>query len=328
MGRSRLPLAIAVAVAAAAAATLLLRPRSGLIEPAPVDVKQYFTAFQLERAENFRELQRVLALGGLAVGIGTLGVLVWRPPRRLLGRLESRPLLGGAAAGAGISLVLVVTGLPVAAWQRSRSLDVGLATQSWPDWAVDVVKAASIGAVTAAVGGLIAMALVRRFPRRWWAPAALLVLAYGVVTIWLYPILIDPVFNRFDKLPEGKLRSEVLQLADRAGVDVGEVYRVDASRRTSAANAYVIGLGHSKRVVLYDNLIDDFSPGEVRTVVAHELGHQKHDDLLRGLAWLAIVAPAGTFLAQALAERFARREPLSTPAALPAIALAIALVSL
>src|SRR3954467_2102392 len=116
MGRSRLPLAIAVAVAAAAAATLLLRPRSGLIEPAPVDLKQYFTAFQLERAEDFQSVQRVLGLAGLGVGIGTLGVLVWRPPRRLFDRVEARPLLGGAAVGAGISLVLVVTGLPISAW--------------------------------------------------------------------------------------------------------------------------------------------------------------------------------------------------------------------
>ena len=302
MGRSRLPVAVVVAVAAAAAATFLLRPR-GVIEPVPVEAQQYFTASQLDRAEDFRSVQRLLGLAGLGIGIGTLALLAWRQPWSLMTRLERRPLLGGAAVGAGISLVLVVTGLPVNAWLRARSLDVGLATQSWPDWAVDVVKAAGIGAVTAAIGGLIAMALVRRFPRRWWAPAALLVLVYGVVTIWLYPIVIDPVFNRFDKLPQGKLRSEVLELADRAGVNVGQVYRVDASRRTSAANAYVIGLGHSKRVVLYDNLIDDFSPGEVRTVVAHELGHQKHDDLLRGLAWLAIVAPAGTFLVQAVAER-------------------------
>ena len=327
MGRSRLPVAVVVAVAAAAAATFLLRPR-GVIEPVPVEAQQYFTASQLDRAEDFRGLQRVLGVAGLGIGIGTLALLAWRQPRNLMARLERRPLLGGAAAGAGISLVLVVTGLPVAAWMRSRSLDVGLATQSWPDWAVDVLKAAGIGAVTAAIGGVIAMALVRRFPRHWWAPAALLVLAYGVVTIWLYPIVIDPVFNRFDRLPQGKLRSDVLQLADRAGVDVGEVYRVDASRRTSAANAYVIGLGHSKRVVLYDNLIEDFSPGEVRTVVAHELGHQKHDDLLRGLAWLAIVAPAGTFLVQAVAERMGPRGRLGTPGALPAIALAISVVSL
>ena len=328
MGRSRLPLAIAVAVAAAAVATLVLRPRSGLIEPAPIDVKQYFTAFQLERAEDFRSIQRVLGLAGLAVGLGTLGALVWRPPRRLLARLGARPLLGAAAAGAGISLLLVVTGLPIRAWLRQRSLDVGLATQAWPDWALDVVKAAGIGAVTAAIGGLVAVALVRRFPRNWWAPGSLLVIAYGVVTIWLYPVLIDPVFNDFEKLKPGQLRSDVLELADRAGVDVGEVYRIDASRRTSAANAYVVGLGHSKRVVLYDNLIHGFPRDEVRVVVAHELGHQKHHDLLRGLAWLALVAPAGVFLTQALAERFARRGELGTPAGLPAIALAVALAGL
>jgi STE24 endopeptidase len=327
MGRSRLPLAIAVAVAAATAATLILRPRSGLIEPAPVDLKQYFTAVQLQRAEDFRSLQRALGLAQLGVGIGTLAVLVWRPPRRLLARLEARPLLGGAAAGAGISLLLVATGLPIGAWMRQRALDVGLATQAWPDWAVDVLKAAGIGAVTAAVGGLIAVALVRRFPRSWWAPGAVMVIAYGVITIWLYPVLIDPVFNRFDKLEPGPLRSDVLELAGRAGVDVGEVYRVDASRRTSAANAYVIGLGHSKRVVLYDNLIRGFPRDEVRVVVAHELGHQKHNDLLRGLGWLALVAPAGTFLTQALAERFAGRR-LGAPAGLPAIALAVSLAGL
>jgi STE24 endopeptidase len=331
MGRSRLPLAIAVAVAAAAAATLLLRPRSGLIEPAPVDAQQYFTAFQLDRAEDFRSLQRVLGLAGLGVGLATLGVLAWRPPARLLDRLEARPLLGGAAAGAGISLVVVVTDLPIRAWMRERSLDVGLATQSWPDWAVDVLKAAGVGAATAGIGGLAAVALVRRFPRNWWAPGAVLVIAYGVVTIWLYPILIDPLFNDFEKLKPGQLRSDVMELAHRAGVDVGEVYRVDASRRTSAANAYVIGLGHSKRVVLYDNLIHGFPRDEVRVVVAHELGHQKHNDLLRGLAWLALVAPAGTFLTQALAERFGRRVRLGDPrarpgpSALPAIALAVAL---
>jgi STE24 endopeptidase len=313
-------------VAAAAAATFLLRPRGGLIAPVPVEAEQYFTAFQLDRAADFRGLQRVLGLAGLGVGVATLAVLVWRPG--VLRRLESRPLLGGAAAGAGIALLLVVTGLPIRAWMRERALDVGLATQPWPDWALDVVKAAGIGAVTAGIGGLAAVALIRRFPRNWWAPASVLVIAYGVITIWLYPVLIDPVFNRFEPLRPGPLREDVLRLADRAGVDVGEVYRVDASRRTSAANAYVNGLGHSKRVVLYDNLIDRFPHDEVLIVVAHELGHQKHNDLLRGLAWLALVAPAGTFLTQALAERLAGRGWTRGPAVLPAIALAVTLVGL
>ncbi len=130
MGRLRLPLAILVTVAAAGAATFLLRPRSGLIEPAPVDVQAYFTAFQLERAEDFRSVQRLLGLGGLLVSTGTLALLAWRPPRGVFERLGRRPLLGAAAAGAGISLLLVVVGLPLSAWRRERAIDVGLATQS------------------------------------------------------------------------------------------------------------------------------------------------------------------------------------------------------
>ena len=334
MGRLRLPLAILVAVAAAGAATFLLRPRTGMIEPVPVDVEAYFTSLQLERAEDFRSVQRLLGIGGLVVTTGALALLAWRPPRRVLERLGRRPLPGAAAAGAGISVLLVVVGLPIAAWQRSRALDVGLATQSWPDWAVDVLKSTAIEAVFAAAGGLLALALIRRFRRTWWIPASGVIVAFGVITIWLWPVVIDPLFNDFEKLPEGPVRRDVVRLADEAGVDVGEVYRVDASRRTTAANAYVGGLGHSKRVVLYDNLLDDFPRPEVRLVVAHELGHQKHNDLLRGLAWLALVAPAGTFLAQRLAETFGRRYGLGDPSVkpgpivLPALALSVTLASL
>jgi STE24 endopeptidase len=333
-GRSRLPLAIAVAVAAAGSATFLLWPRNGVIDPVAVDAKSYFTAFQLDRAEDFRSVQRLISVGGLVLGTGTLALLAWRPPRRVFERLgQRRPIRGAAIAGAGISLLLVAVDLPLAAWSHQRAVDVGLSTQEWPDWFVDVAKSAAIGAGFAAIGAALGLGLVRRFRRHWWAPGALVVIAFGVITIWLFPVVIDPIFNDFKKLPPGQTRSDVLELAKEAGVDVGEVYRVDASRRTTAANAYVNGLGHSKRVVLFDNLITKFPRDQIRLVVAHELGHQKHDDVLRGLAWLALVAPAGTFLTQRLAEAFGRRYGLGDPArkpgpaALPAIALAVAVTT-
>jgi STE24 endopeptidase len=332
-GRWRVPLAIAVTVVAAAGASFLLRPRSGMIDPAAVDARSYFTAFQLDRAEDFRGVQRLIAAGGLVLGTATLALLAWRPPRRVFEPLGRRPILGAAVAAAGISVLLVVIDLPLSAWAHERAADVGLSTQDWADWFWDLGKSALIGAGFAAIGGAIAIALARRFPRHWWAPGSAIVILFGVVTIWLFPVVIDPIFNTFEKLPPGPTRSDVLELADEAGVDVGEVYKVDASRRTTAANAYVNGLGHSKRVVLYDNLLSAFPRDEVRLVVAHELGHQKHNDLLRGLAWLALVAPAGTFLTQRLAEAFGRRQGLGDPgrkpgpAALPAIALSVALVT-
>jgi STE24 endopeptidase len=331
--RSRLPLAILVAVAAAGTATLVLRPRSGLVEPVEVDETAYFSPAELDRARDFRQEQRLLALGGLVVSGGTLALVAARPPRRLFGRLERRPIAGAAATGAGLALTLVVVGLPLSAVAEQRSVDAGLSTQSVGAWLGDVAKSAGVESVFAALGGAIALALVRRFRRHWWAPAAAAVVAFGVLSVYLIPIAIDPLFNRFEPLPRGRLRSDVLALAKRAGVHVGQVYRVDASRRTTAANAYVNGLGHTKRVVLYDTLIDRFPEDQVRSVVAHELGHEKHRDLVRGLAWLALVAPAGTWLTQQLAERIGRKTGLADhrarpgPVALPAIALSVALVS-
>ena len=328
--RYRLPLAIAVAVVAAAAATLVLRPRSGLIDPAPVAATDYFSARELDRAEDYRGPQRLLGIGGLAVSGAALAIVALRPPRpvrRALERAARRPVLGAAAAGASLALGLVVVTLPLAAVAHERAVDVGLSTQSWGAWLGDVGKAAGVEAVLAAGGAAIVMVLIRRFPRRWWVPASGAVVALSAVFLFLSPILIEPLFNRFERLPKGPLRSEVLDLAERSDVDVGEVYRVDASRRTTGANAYVGGLGSTKRVVLYDNLIEDFPPEQVRSVVAHELAHVEHRDLLRGLLFIAILAPAGMYLVQRASERIAGERPLRTPADLPKLALVLAVVS-
>jgi STE24 endopeptidase len=314
------PALLATAVAAGAA-TLVLRPRSGLIEPAAIELTAYFSPAELEKSSDFRDLQRVLSLAGVALSGVTLAVLAKRPP----------PLRSGAAAAAGVSLTLVAVGLPLALWRHERAVDAGLSTQSLGPWLLDVAKSAGIGALFAALGGALVLWLIRKFPARWWMPSAGLVVAFAVLTLYLSPVVIDPLFNKFEPLPKGELRSDVLRLADRAGVDVGEVYRVDASRRTTAVNAYVGGIGHTKRVVLYDNLVEDFPPEQVRSVVAHELGHVVNRDIPKGLLWIAIVAPAGTFLIQRLAERFAggRLDEGVRPdgMAIPALALALALVS-
>jgi STE24 endopeptidase len=334
MGAHRVgvPLAVGIAVVAAGAATFLLRPRSGLIEPAPAAAEAYFSPSELDRVHDYREPQRWLVLGGLAIEGGTLALLALRPPRRLRRALErgrKRPILAAAAAGAGFAVLMVVVQLPISAVAEQRARDVGLSTQDWGGWTSDLAKQTGISIVLTALGAMILLGLIRRFPRSWFAFGAVALVVLSAVFVFFAPVLVDPIFNKFEPLPDGRLRSDVLSLADRAGVKVGEVYRVDASRRTTGANAYVNGIGHTKRVVLYDTLLDKFTPQEVDSVVAHELGHVKNRDVPRGLLWLAIVAPAGTFLVQRLTVRMAPEAAAGRaagPAVLPAAALAIALV--
>jgi STE24 endopeptidase len=306
--RVGLPLAVGIAVVAAGAATFALRPRSELIQPAPVAATDYFSASQLDRIHDYTGAQRLLGLGGLALSTGTLFVIAVRPPRRVRRALErggARPVLAAAATGGALSLTLVLVGLPLGAIAEQRARDFGLSTQDWGGWLGDAAKSAGIGAVFAALGGALLMGLIRRFPRSWWALGAVAVVVLSAVFVSYGPVVIDPLFNKFTALPNSPLRSEILALSHKDGVDVGQVYRVDASRRTTGANAYVNGIGHTKRVVLYDNLLNDFSPDQVRSVVAHELGHVKHRDVPRGLLWLAIVAPAGMLVIQRLTERLA-----------------------
>jgi STE24 endopeptidase len=175
--------------------------------------------------------------------------------------------------------------------------------------------------------------LLRRFPRKWWLAGAGAVVAISVLFTYLSPLVLDPIFNKFEPLPQGQLRSDVLDLAKRSDVDVGEVYRIDASRRTTAVNAYVTGIGHSKRVVLYDNLIERFSRDQINSIVAHELSHVRHRDVPRGLLWVVIVAPAGMFLIKRLSERFASEDAhlgegrgTTTALAIPAVLFALAIV--
>lgn len=315
---------------AAAGATLLLRPRSGLVHPSAASATDYFTPGQLERARDFRSGQRAIALGSLALTGAALTLLVVRPPRRVRRALEragARPLAGAAAVGAGLTLALTAIGLPLAAAAHERARDVGLATQTWGPWLGDVGKSTAIGAIFSAGGAVLALVVIRRFPRRWWLPGAAGIVGLSALLVLLSPVVIDPLFNKFEPLPEGRLRSDVFALAQKADVDVGQVYRVDASRRTTGTNAYVWGLGKTKRVVIYDTLIRRFPEDQTRSVVAHELSHVKHRDVPRGLLWLAIVAPAGTLLIKRVAERLNRDESLGVPAALPALALSAAIVS-
>jgi STE24 endopeptidase len=330
---ARVGLAAVAVVAAAEVAVWLLRPEEDPIDPAPVSEADYFAEGQLERARDYRSGQRWLALAAIGAEGAVLLVLALgrpSPARRALQRLGRRPVLGAAAAGAGIVLVADAASLAPRLAAHERAVDFGLSSQSLGPWLWDVGRGAAIGAVLTAAGAALLIALMRRFGARWWIPGSAAAVAIAAVMVWLAPVVLSPIFNRFDALPsDSRLRAEILDLANRAGVEVGDVYRVDASRRTTTLNAYVDGLGSTKRVVLYDNLIEGTERPELRSVVAHELAHVAHDDIPRGIGFVALVAPFGLLLTRELAAPLARRTgaPAGTPAALPAYFLGIAVAT-
>lgn len=235
------------------------------------------------------------------------------------------PAAEGALAAASMAVGLTLAPLPLSAIARRRAIAVGLVTQSWRGWAVDLVKSTAIESVMAAGAGSAVVAVTRRYPRGWWLPAAAGSVVAATVLSAAAPVLLAPLFNDFSPLPEGETRSDVLELARAAGVDVGEVYSVDASRRTTGGNAYVTGLGPTKRVVLFDTLLERYDRDQVRVVVAHELAHVRNRDVLRAIAYAALVAPATALAVQRVSWVLSRER--GTAAALPALALAAAIVA-
>src|SRR6476661_5948688 len=161
--RFGLPLAVGLAVVAAGAATLVLRPRHGLIHPAPVAAEAYFSPSELDRMRDYSGPQRILGLGGLAIEAGTLAFLALRPPRRLRRALErgrSRPILAAAGAGAAFAVLMVVVQLPVSIPAEQNARDFGLSTQDWRSWTGDVLKSTAISMVLTALGAVILMGVI------------------------------------------------------------------------------------------------------------------------------------------------------------------------
>ena len=321
--------AAVVMIIVAEAAVWLLAPRDPPPDPVPVAESDYFSPAELERAHDYRDPGRVLLFAGLAVEGALLVALAFGRPaplRRGLERLATRPLLGAAAAGAGVALLTAVVTLPLSLISHERAVDAGLSTQSLGPWLWDRARSAGITAVITAGGALLLIALVRRFPRRWWIPGAVLTTGLAAVFTWIAPVVLSPIFNKFEPLPAGsQARADVLELGREAGVDIGEVYRIDASRRVTSLNAFVDGIGSTKRVVLYDNLLDQAERPELRSVVAHELGHVAHADIRRGLIFVAIVAPFGLLFARELSLAITRRRGIdpASPAAVPIYLLAL-----
>jgi Zn-dependent protease with chaperone function len=297
-------------------------------EPSALAVRYYRTGVPLWVAGTVLDLAipALLLWSGWSARLGAAA--------RRLGRGRWYPTV--ALYGVLYVIVMAVFELPFG-WYVGfvRQHEYGLSTQTASQFLGDGAKAVAVGCVVAALTLWIPYLLIRRSPRRWWLWTGIATMPLATLALVVAPIWIDPLFDRFGPMRDRALEARIVALARRAGIEGGRVYEVAKSEDTRRVNAYVTGLGATKRIVLWDTLVDRLTPDEVLFVMGHEMGHYilRHTALVILGATLLVTSSmyAVHRVAGALLGRWSRRfgvEHLDDPASLALLALVAGVVSL
>jgi STE24 endopeptidase len=199
-----------------------------------------------------------------------------------------------------IGVILFLINLPLSFYQGyTLPHRFDLSTQSVGGWITDQLKGILLGGILGMIVLEIIYAILRAYPNLWWLWVAAFLLVFNVILANLAPTLLMPLFNKFVPLGDehADLAERLLQLARRSGTYVRGVFKFDMSRRTRQANAGLTGLGNTRRIIIGDTLLDEFTPDEIETIMAHELGHQVNKDIPLGIIFSSLTTLLGLFLA-------------------------------
>jgi len=286
-----------------------------------------------DKARRYARIQRRMML--VELGAGLIYILAWlllgwaQALKTALVQWTINPWLlvagFGLIFGAGFSLLDLPLSFYTGFILPHR---FGLSSQTLQSWISDQVKGVLVAGV---LGGIVLEVIywfLRLFPETWWLWVAAFLLIFNVLLSNLAPVVLLPIFFKFVPLSENRqdLAERLVSLAERAGTRVRGVYQFDMSRRTKAANAALTGLGNTRRIILGDTLLSEFTDDEIETVLAHELGHHVHKDIPVGILVESIMTLVGLYLAslglQWGVERFGFNGPADI-AALPLLMLVI-----
>ncbi len=211
--------------------------------------------------------------------------------------------------------------------------DFGFMNQTFSEWFSENLLGLLIGLIIGVVPVWFFYWLVGRM-KRWWLAFSLGAIPFAVLMIVIVPVFIAPLFNKFEPLKDKQLEAEILTLAESAGIEGSDVFQVNGSKQSSKINAYVTGLFNTKRIVLYDTMIDNFTHGEIRFVMGHEMGHYLMNHMWWGLGLAVIFIMFALWLMDktihGIIRRFKNRfrfERLSDLASLPLVLIFLTVIS-
>ncbi len=212
--------------------------------------------------------------------------------------------LTGSFLGNGILFALIlaaaqtVLGIPWSLYHNFRIENKhGFNTMTWKIWFTDLVKGLVIGSVISTVMVLGALLLITWSPGLWWLWVWLFFLVVSIFLMYISPVLIEPLFFKFEPLKVEGLEARIRTLMEKAGLRVSRVFQVDASKRSKHSNAYFTGIGRVKRIVLFDTLLAQMSQEEILAVLGHEVGHWKKKHVLKRIIMTEAMAFCGLYLA-------------------------------
>ncbi len=200
-----------------------------------------------------------------------------------------------------------------------------LSNQKFRSWLMDELKGFVVGVLLGGVAIELLYFILRLYPEHWWLIAWAAFMGLFVLMAQLAPVILFPIFYKFEPLDDDELKRRLIVLGERAGAHVRGVYRWRLSEKTKKANAALTGLGRTRRIILADTLLDNYSPDEIEAVLAHELGHHVHKHILKSIGMQALTSFIGfwaaNFVLHYAVDRLHLFETLSDFANLPLLAL-------
>lgn len=250
-------------------------------------------------------------------------------------RLTRRVNLQVALFAALLLTVTWLANLPLAIYRGFvREREFGFMNQSLGAWLGDRIRMFTVTLLLEVLFVVLLYIAIRRLGRRWWIAGAVIGIIFMIVLQALYPVFIAPLVNEFKPLENAVLRTDILALAHRQGIPAREVYQVDASRQSEHNNAYVAGILGTQRIVLYDTMLRNFAPREIRAVMGHEMGHYVLNHVWKGTAAGIPLILVLFFAVDRFSRRMIRRRPnlgirgLEEPASLPVMLFVLGIAML